>query len=62
MATLFIGPPEKVFRWEDHLQFCIGVGIGFLVASALLFAYFVTLGDKNYEAIAMNDLKSKALD
>ena len=62
MATLFIGPPDKIFHWKDHQQLLFGAGIGILVASALLLAYLVTRGGSNYEALAMNELKSKAMD
>jgi hypothetical protein len=66
MSTLFIGPQDYVFHWEDHIQTMIGIGVGILIASILSLCYIMTRGGKaastSYEPVAMNELKSKAVD
>ncbi len=68
MSTLFIGPPDWVFRWEEHRPLVLGLILGMLVAG--LAVYYVmsqkdrrTAGVEPYEAVVMmNEMKSKALD
>ena len=71
MATLFIGPPDYVFHWEDHWQLIVGLVIGALVGMALLWtsiSYIKAEGDRSvrdyyqYSVVAMNDLKRKTFD
>ena len=65
MSTLFIGPPDWVFRWEEHQPMFIGLMIGMVIASALM---VVVLGrktdaaEKAYQPVTMNEIKSKAMD
>ena len=61
MATLFIGPQDYVFHWQDHLQLLLGVCAGVLVSGLMVLAYLVTRKD-TYEPVAMNELKSKVND
>lgn len=61
MSTLFIGPQDYVFYWEDHAQLLMGLGVGVALASVILLA-FVTTNKKPYTPVAMNELKSKAMD
>jgi len=71
MATLFIGPPDYVFHWEDHWQLILGLVIGALVGMSLLWTSISCLkaeGDRTvrdyyqYSVVAMNDLKKKTFD
>ena len=69
MSTLFIGPQDYVFRWNDHLPLIRGIAVGIIVASVILYiqctvrkTFGGTSTSANYEAVAMNELKSKALD
>jgi len=71
MATLFIGPPDYVFHWEDHWQLILGLVVGALVGMSLLWTSISCLkaeGDRTvrdyyqYSVVAMNDLKKKTFD
>jgi FtsP/CotA-like multicopper oxidase with cupredoxin domain len=64
MSTLFIGPQDYVFRWEDHIQLLAGVATGVLLTSILLLGYFAVIQKKAkpYTPVAMNELKSKTVD
>ena len=61
MSTLFIGPPDWVFHWRDHVQLLGGMGMGILLSGLLLFLV-VALRKEPTEAEEMKKLKSKALD
>lgn len=43
MSTLFIGAPDKVFRWKDHTQLLLGVGIGISVFALVLILLIIML-------------------
>ncbi|CAB9517969.1 Multicopper oxidase mco [Seminavis robusta] len=65
MSTLFIGPPDYVFRLEENLPLLIGVAVGMVFAGVI----FVVMGCRNgdqqtvYRPVAtMNELKVKAQD
>jgi hypothetical protein len=64
MSTLFIGPPDWVFRWEEHRSLWIGLAVGMLIAGV---AVYVVMTKKQhrippYEAVVMNEMKAKAID
>ena len=66
MATLFIGPPDYVFRIEEHLPLILGLVAGMGLAG-LLFLIVNRLRNirgisTTYEPVVMNELKSKAID
>jgi hypothetical protein len=66
MATLFIGPPDYVFRIEEHLPLILGLVAG-MGLSAILFLLVSKICKKSrvekaYEPVVMNELKSKAID
>lgn len=60
MSTLFIGPQDYVFDLKEHAQLLTGIGIGFALAGVLL--KIVATRKKSYSPVAMNELKSKAMD
>ena len=62
MSTLFIGEPDYVFKWKDHVELLTGLGVGVLVSSVLLLGYFELFRKKPYSPVAMNKLKSKVQD
>jgi len=64
MSTLFIGLPDEIWDWRNHLQLLLVTGMAILGASVVLLAYrLYTCGDiPAYEAVTMNELKSKARD
>ncbi|GAX25200.1 hypothetical protein FisN_5Lh281 [Fistulifera solaris] len=62
MSTVFIGPQDFVFRWKDHQQAFVGLGIGFVVALLLVFVFPKKEQAPAYEPVAMNQLKSKVMD
>jgi hypothetical protein len=69
MATLFIGPPDVIFHWQDHIQLIVGVTIGVVVAVTLLtLAMFCrsesekSMKEYYYSVVTMNELKSKTVD
>lgn len=64
MSTLFIGPQDWVFRWKDHEPLLIGLVVGMIVSG---FAVYMFLDKRRrlgepYEAVVMNEIKSKVLD
>ena len=67
MSTLFIGPPDWVFRWEEHRPLFLGLILGMLVAGVAVY-YMMSKKRRHvvvapYEAVVMmNEMKSKALD
>lgn len=71
MATLFIGSPDKIFRWKDHKPLLFGLGMGFILGVAMLFVTYQafwqnekdeTLKEYYYSVVKMNELKSKTVD
>lgn len=70
MSTLFIGPPDEIFEWRDHIQLMIGVAVGTILGAILLLVGINTCRSESeksmkeyyYSVVAMNDLKSKTLD
>ena len=64
MSTLFIGPQQTKFDWRNHVQLILGIGAGVVGTSVVLVAaYFAMQSEKRtYGAVAMNELKSKAVD
>ena len=60
MSTLFIGEEDFVFRLKDHMQWIVGSAIGVIVS--FLFFHFFTKKSRDYSAVSMNELKSKARD
>ena len=65
MSTLFIGPPDWVFRWEEHRPMFLGLAAGMLLAgilAMLLMPKGPKSGEEAYQAVAMNEIKSKAMD
>jgi hypothetical protein len=64
MSTLFIGYPDVIFSWSDHRQLLVGTAIGIFVTTMLLsaFVYLKRRETVNFEPVAMNELKSKAID
>lgn len=66
MSVLFIGPPDFVFRFQDHVELMLGTTIGFVVAAVIfliLSKKSSTLRDEgSYEKVALDELKSKAVD
>jgi len=69
MATLFIGPPDVVFDWKEHIPLLTGMAIG-VVAVSLILATVTWFRSESEESMkvyyssvaAMNNLKSKTLD
>ena len=61
MSTLFIGPPDYVFRLEEHFQLFVGLAVGMVIV-ALVGMIFTPKNNNDYSAIVMNDLKSKVMD
>jgi hypothetical protein len=64
MSTLFIGPPDWVFRWEEHQPLFIGLVMGMLLAGVLILVLMPRpkSGEEAYQAVTMNEVKSKAMD
>jgi FtsP/CotA-like multicopper oxidase with cupredoxin domain len=67
MSTLFIGPQDYIFHWRDHIPLLMGVAAGMALASIIIlctYFYYTRWGEPTlpYEAVAMNELKSKAVD
>jgi hypothetical protein len=69
MATLFIGPPDYVFHWMDHIQLIVGIIVGVIIAISSITAYLFCRSEseksmKEYytSVVTMNELKSKTLD
>ena len=60
MSTLFIGEEDFVFRLKDHKQWIVGSAIGVIVS--FLFFHFFMKENRDYSAVSMNELKSKARD
>jgi len=60
MSTLFIGPPDWVFRWDEHKSMFIGLLIGFLLTGVTV--YFFMPIKASYEPVIMNEIKAKVLD
>jgi hypothetical protein len=62
MATLFIGPQDYHFQWNDHEQLLLGIVVGALVSSVLLLGWAFGSKTSRYAPLVMNELKSKAQD
>jgi hypothetical protein len=70
MGTLFIGPPDEVFDWREHIPMLTGIGIGILAGVLLMMAgisFFRAESEQSmkeyyYSVVAMNEVKSKVLD
>jgi hypothetical protein len=70
MGTLFIGPPDEVFDWREHIPMLTGIGIGILAGVVLMMAgisFFRAESEQSmkeyyYSVVAMNEVKSKVLD
>ena len=63
MSVLFIGPPDYVFSFQDNAMLFAGIGLGIIVAG--IAALMLRGSGKNteaYDAVAMDELKTKALD
>lgn len=60
MTTLFIGPPDWIFRLEEHVQWIAGVLVGIFLA--VLFVAFKRETRVDYSPVSMNEVKSKAMD
>lgn len=63
MSVLFIGPQDFVFVWKDHEPLIIGITVGIVLAG--IASVLLRLAKKKvepYEAVAMNEMKAKALD
>ena len=61
MSTLFIGNPDKIFHWRDHVQLLTGLIVGAGISSALLLWVFMRRA-KSYTPVSMNELKAKVQD
>ncbi|KAG7347238.1 cupredoxin [Nitzschia inconspicua] len=70
MGTLFIGPPDEIFEWRDHIPLMIGIGIGILAGMALMLVGIKlfraeseqSMKEYYYSVVTMNEIKSKTLD
>lgn len=64
MSTLFIGPPDEVFVWREHLELLLSAGVAILGTGVVLLAWRLYSWKQNvsYAPVTMNDLKSKARD
>jgi hypothetical protein len=70
MGTLFIGPPDEIFDWRDHIPMLLGIAVGVGLGCALvLIAISLCRAESDqsmkeyyYSVVAMNEIKSKTLD
>jgi hypothetical protein len=69
MATLFIGPPDVLFKWQDHIPLLTGIAIGVVVVVLIMGAISMLRSETEesmkvyYHSVsAMNTIKSKTLD
>ena len=68
MATLFIGAPDIIFHWQEHIPLLIGGCIGIIVGLTILLLYYIICINKrrqrssDYSVVKMNELKSKTYD
>jgi len=63
MSTLFIGDEDFVFNLNDYKELLAGLGFGMLLTGIILVALrSAREGKQPYEAVVMNEMKSKALD
>ena len=76
MATLFIGPPDVLFKWRDHIPVMLACGVGVVLGMTLLALLCVmcirpesdeTLKEYYYSVVKMNEIKrstvaSKTMD
>ena len=69
MSTLFIGPPDWVFRWEEHQSLFVGILVGMTLASLVTTLLLgrrknntKTAVEQAYQPVTMNEIKSKAMD
>lgn len=62
MSTLFIGPPDKVFDWREHLELLLISGVTVLGSLVVFLTYRLACLSKAYEPVSMNELKSKVRD
>jgi len=64
-ATLFIGPQDEIFDWKDQIPLLLGV-LGGMAGTTIILLLLVWLHirseKKPYAAVAMIELKSKAID
>lgn len=60
-----IGEPQERFLkkfWRERSQLIIGVGMGLLVGIGILYAIAKKEASQGYDAVNLNELKSKAVD
>lgn len=62
MSTLFIGEPDFVFRFEDHGLLLFACAVGMIVGVSVMLVRNRKISTVGYEAVALNELKSKAQD
>jgi hypothetical protein len=70
MSTLFIGPPDVIFHWQDHIPLLAGIAIGVVVGVSLIMAFVTVCRSESeqsmkeyyYSVVTMNELKSKTMD
>lgn len=70
MATLFIGPPDVLFKWRDHIPLLMGCGIGTILGLIIFFLLYTLCQTETdstitkeyfYSVVKMNELKTNAL-
>mmetsp|Transcript_15938 Transcript_15938/g.36907 ORF Transcript_15938/g.36907 Transcript_15938/m.36907 type:complete len:685 (+) Transcript_15938:412-2466(+) len=64
MSTLFIGNPDVLFKWRDHLPLLLGCGVGIVLGMAglaLTCLLFRKSDHHYYSVVGMNEAKTKAL-
>lgn len=70
MGTLFIGPPDDIFDWRDHIPMLVGIATGMVAGMVLMVAGIhlfraeseESMKEYLYSVVAMNEVKSKTLD
>lgn len=71
MSTLFIGSPDIIFHWQNHIPLLIGCCIGIILGITILSLFYImcirpesdeTLKEYYYSVVKMNELKSKTYD
>lgn len=67
MSTLFIGNPDVLFKWRDHLPLLMGCGVGLLMGIAFAILACIVVRSRNeteehlYSVVGMNDVKARAV-
>jgi hypothetical protein len=67
MSTLFIGNPDVLFKWRDHIPLLLGCGIGIVLGIAmailacLLFRSKTEREEQYYSIVGMNEAKVRAM-